>query len=597
MSLLNLRKSKGIIACLVILQLSITGAHPVRSSGTAETSNVDSRLIQRVARNDPDRGYEQFEDQAEVVAPTGAPFSEGVVMDQETSATESSVIQEEINPFISSDSVISNGPESLEIVTPSFLDNQNVPVWVSDAEPMEKLEDPSTHPEIVADPFYNSPAHSPSEAQWPPAAPSDSSNDVPAIPTDLPVAIHSLSTFGPISDEVEPIQKLEEPSFDPLVVFPPVSSEAEPLQKPEDLSFDRTAVPVSNEPELIHNVETPSNEPLNIIAPIVHEDVPIPVSNEPELIHNVETPSSEPLDVIAPVLHEDAPNQSIVDPSVDSLIITAPVSDETVPIHDNHSVDVPSFDASISNEAQQNVEDPSVNPVEVAPVLVQDVPEIDTRIVAEPVTNIVANHPSEVAHQEPQSPPAAPSEIDFPPQAVFISTVFPASPITVAPFKAQEPVSPSLYSVTNPKKPAASYSVTHPPKMATMVNIPSPVKTQLKSYPAGQQLKQQYPKQSPDYGKIKAQSNPISNASPNAQAQINQPKYQVTSPTSSPTPAYGPPRATLATSYGNNKFPTRPFGSSPKPRQLGFPPVSNTRDNVLLQVNWAANVGRPYRST
>ncbi|KZS19119.1 Uncharacterized protein APZ42_014636 [Daphnia magna] len=564
MSLLNLRKSKGIIACLVILQLSITGAHPVRSSGTAETSNVDSRLIQRVARNDPDRGYEQFEDQAEVVAPTGAPFSEGVVMDQETSATESSVIQEEINPFISSDSVISNGPESLEIVTPSFLDNQNVPVWVSDAEPMEKLEDPSTHPEIVADPFYNSPAHSPSEAQWPPAAPSDSSNDVPAIPTDLPVAIHSLSTFGPISDEVEPIQKLEEPSFDPLVVFPPVSSEAEPIQKLEDLSFDRTAVPVSNEPELIHNVETPS---------------------------------SEPLDVIAPVLHEDAPNQSIVDPSVDSLIITAPVSDETVPIHDNHSVDVPSFDASISNEAQQNVEDPSVNPVEVAPVLVQDVPEVDTRIVAEPVTNIVANHPSEVAHQEPQSPPAAPSEIDFPPQAVFISTVFPASPITVAPFKAQEPVSPSLYSVTNPKKPAASYSVTHPPKMATMVNIPSPAKTQLKSYPAGQQLKQQYHKQSPDYGKIKAQSNPISNASPNAQAQINQPKYQVTSPTSSPTPAYGPPRATLATSYGNNKFPTRPFGSSPKPRQLGFPPVSNTRDNVLLQVNWAANVGRPYRST
>ncbi|KAI9553453.1 hypothetical protein GHT06_021361 [Daphnia sinensis] len=583
MSLLNFRKSKGIIACLVILQLSITGAHPVRSSGTAETSNVDGRLIQRVTRNDPDRGYQQFEDQTEVVAPTGTSFSEGVVQDQETSATESSFTQEEINPFISSDSV--SGPEPLEIVTPSFLDNQNV--MVSEAEPMEKLEDPSNNPEIVADPFFSSPVHSSFEAQWPSAADSDSSNDVPAVPTDLPVAIHSPSTFVPIADEVEPILKVEEPSFDPLVVFPSVSSEAEPIQKLEDLPFDPTAVPFSNEPELIHNVETPSSEPLDVIAPIVHEDVP--VSNEPELIQNVETPSGVPLDFVAP-------NQSVVDPSVDSLIVSAPVSDESLP--ENHSVDAPSFDASISNEAQpiQNLEDPSVNPVEVAPVLVQDIPEIDTRIVAEPVTNIVANHPSPVAQEEPQSPPVAPSEIDFPPQAVFISTVFPASPVTAAPFKAQEPASPSLYSVTSPKK--ASYSVTHPPVgkpqvplMTAIVNNPSPANTQLKSYPAGQQLKQQSPKQSPVYGKTKTQS--ISTASPKAQAQINQPKYQVTSP----TPASGAPRATLATSYGNNRFPTRPFGSSPKPRQLGFPPVSNTRDNVLLQVNWAANVGRPYRST
>ncbi|XP_057378172.1 uncharacterized protein LOC130700175 [Daphnia carinata] len=542
MSLLNLKKSKGIIACLVILQLSMTRAHPVRSSGT----------IQRVARNDPERGYQQFGDQTEV-EPTGTSFSEDAVMEQETSPTESSFIQEEINPFISS------GPESFEIVTPSFLDNQNGPVLVSDVEPVEKLEDPSANPEIAVDPFI------PFEGQWPPAAPSDS-NDVPAIPTDLPIAIHSL--FLPISEEVEPIQKVEEPSFDPLVVF---SSEVEPIQKLEDLPFDPTAVPVSNEPELIHNDETPSSEPLNIIAPVVHEDVPI--SNE--------VPFSEPLDVIAPVLHEDTPNQSVVDPSIDSSLIS-----------EDHSVDVPSSDAPISNEAHsiQNLEDPSVNPVEVVPV--EDEPEVDTKIVAEPVTNIVANHPTQ---EEPQSPPAASSEIDVPPQAVFISTVFPPSPITVAPVKAQDPVSP--YSVTSPKKPVASYSVNHPPsvepQVPVMANMNVPAKTQLKSYPAGQQLKQQSPKQSPVYGKIKAQSNPISSAYPNAQAQINQPKYQVTSP----TPASGPPRATLATSYGNNRFPTRPFGSSPKPRQLGFPPVSNTRDNVLLQVNWAANVGRPYRST
>ncbi|KAI9553385.1 hypothetical protein GHT06_021286 [Daphnia sinensis] len=44
-------------------------------------------------------------------------------------------------------------------------------------------------------------------------------------------------------------------------------------------------------------------------------------------------------------------------------------------------------------------------------------------------------------------------------------------------------------------------------------------------------------------------------------------------------------------------FPNRPFGSLPKPRELGFPPVSNTRENVMRDVNWQAKIGRAYRSS
>lgn len=47
----------------------------------------------------------------------------------------------------------------------------------------------------------------------------------------------------------------------------------------------------------------------------------------------------------------------------------------------------------------------------------------------------------------------------------------------------------------------------------------------------------------------------------------------------------------------SSHFPSRPFGSLPKPRELGFPPVSNTHENVLRDVNWQAKLGRAYRSS
>jgi len=41
----------------------------------------------------------------------------------------------------------------------------------------------------------------------------------------------------------------------------------------------------------------------------------------------------------------------------------------------------------------------------------------------------------------------------------------------------------------------------------------------------------------------------------------------------------------------------RLLGATPfKPSMLGFPPISNTRENVGLQINWAAKIGRAHRS-
>lgn len=75
---------------------------------------------------------------------------------------------------------------------------------------------------------------------------------------------------------------------------------------------------------------------------------------------------------------------------------------------------------------------------------------------------------------------------------------------------------------------------------------------------------------------------------------VKQPKYR-------PTTHYGPPRETYNPHQGrrqtNKDSSLRPFASVPfKPSMLGFPPISNTRENLGLQINWAAKIGRAHRS-
>lgn len=62
---------------------------------------------------------------------------------------------------------------------------------------------------------------------------------------------------------------------------------------------------------------------------------------------------------------------------------------------------------------------------------------------------------------------------------------------------------------------------------------------------------------------------------------------------------YGLPRETyhpLPTQRNKDSF-RHPAGFTPiQPSFGGFPPISNTRENVKLEINWAAKVGRAHRS-
>ncbi|XP_046455745.1 uncharacterized protein LOC124203147 isoform X2 [Daphnia pulex] len=68
-------------------------------------------------------------------------------------------------------------------------------------------------------------------------------------------------------------------------------------------------------------------------------------------------------------------------------------------------------------------------------------------------------------------------------------------------------------------------------------------------------------------------------------------------PVLDPLPPASYPSSNPVRSELSSHFPNRPFGILPKARELGFPPVSNTRENVLREINWNAKIGRAYRSS
>ncbi|XP_046657557.1 uncharacterized protein LOC124350770 [Daphnia pulicaria] len=71
---------------------------------------------------------------------------------------------------------------------------------------------------------------------------------------------------------------------------------------------------------------------------------------------------------------------------------------------------------------------------------------------------------------------------------------------------------------------------------------------------------------------------------------VEQPKYRLPAHYSPPLQSKPQP----SRRYNNND---RLLGEAPfKPSMLGFPPISNTRENLGLQINWAAKIGRAHRS-
>ena len=557
---------------------------------------------------------------------------------------ESDIGSTDINPFIqvaSSDGHDEPVP-NVEIVTPSFLDMGEVAIQ-EESDPTLKLEDPfvDSH-QKVEEPFHNSLENFPTEvpeaqfADTPtdPAAiitsedlplTADSPLDVSAAPVldesepilkiedplvdDVPISHEAVGTpiaegpspylFAPISGEVEPAQKLDDSFVDPAIVSVPISDEAveplvedhfahpevvlapisddvaEPEQKLEDPSIDVRVVAVSISDEAVAPIaEDPFIDPAIGSAPIADEAV-API---------VEEPFVDPAIALVPI-SEEAVAPIAEDPSINPAIISVPIADEAVaPIVEN-----PSFDPTpISDEFAPIVEVPSADPV----LLVDSAPVSDqveiTQKIEEPlveteqVSSIVLEDSSAALKVQAEDASVA-AQQDLPPSPppVFISSVSPAAlPIlisTLAP-AAVEPVitvgSPVLESL---EKVAA---------------IPAALNN---AYPVGQSKATALKQTAAVYSKVPA-------AAPLTKLRV-QYKYQPIVQSSSPRPslAYGPPRSptnTIAQSShagGLSSLPIRPFGSSPKPRQLGFPPVSSTRENILLEVNWDGKLGRPYR--
>ncbi|XP_046657319.1 cytadherence high molecular weight protein 3-like isoform X2 [Daphnia pulicaria] len=586
MNFLNLRNSLALCVFLFFLQLSII--HPVSGRNLVN--------IQRVTRNDQQYHHQPENPALDVIPTTNEPFVPindeiRTAVEQETvdSSTGSPIIENDVNPFIlvASDGQFADEliPHPVEIVTPSFLD-MGVGAIPEGSEPTVKQEDPSVNHQIVEEHFFNNLANSPTEVPENQAQLSfDAAPVDPAVfvPENSPVF---TDVSAPVSDESEPIQKIEDLSvINPAVFEVPVSDEsAAPIAENPFAEPVVVSVPISDEVEPAQKLEDYSVNPVvgdvRIFIPL-GADVP----NTDEAITPIEEePFADPAVAFAPVSDESEPVQKLEDPVTDPLVADVPFSDETVaPIAENPSADPDVVSAPIPAEFEptQILEDPSVNPAvvdvpisdESAAPIVQN-PFVDPVVISAPISaEIEPAHQPEVASVETELESVVQSDpVDLPPSPVFISAVSPAAPTNIA---APQPVSPPV---------AEKVEIN---SLAAAATLPK-VKNALKSYSTQPKVAQQAVKQ--DYSKTTRPS--VSPTKPQVQYKY----HPITS--TSPSIAYGPPRITTnnpQSSYEKSSFPTRPFGSSPKPRQLGFPPVASTRDNVLLEVNWDAKLGRPYR--
>lgn len=84
--------------------------------------------------------------------------------------------------------------------------------------------------------------------------------------------------------------------------------------------------------------------------------------------------------------------------------------------------------------------------------------------------------------------------------------------------------------------------------------------------------------------KVKSSSVAVAPIAPNPERRL----YYPSAPVDQPKYRYH---------FTNNNTPLRSFDSAPlQPKQMGFPPISNTRENLGKQINWNAKVGRAHRS-
>ncbi|XP_046455337.1 uncharacterized protein LOC124202883 [Daphnia pulex] len=99
--------------------------------------------------------------------------------------------------------------------------------------------------------------------------------------------------------------------------------------------------------------------------------------------------------------------------------------------------------------------------------------------------------------------------------------------------------------------------------------------------------------------KVKSSSVAVAPIAPNPERRLYYPSQPVDQPKyRTDTHRYGrASRETYHYHLANNNSPLRLFDSAPlQPKQMGFPPIANTRENLGKQINWNAKVGRAHRS-
>ncbi|KAK4012214.1 hypothetical protein OUZ56_021316 [Daphnia magna] len=247
---------------------------------------------------------------------------------------------------------------------------------------------------------------------------------------------------------------------------------------------------------------------------------------------------------------------------------------------------------------QQITDDTKTNSDDIKTSQVLEDPSVDTKIEAEPFLTILVNSPPQIQTEAPEpSSVAPPKSVDIPHayplvRAPSAPSSYPITPLSLLPL---EPAIPHLSSIASsdkvlisPSGEALNHSALTSEVLQTPANLsvlplnpPKSMKIELNSYAGQGALYKALP---PFYGIIYPVSHSILPYPFSQQIQFEQPKNK-------PATSYGPPRPTYAQRANDNY--ERPFGYPPTARALGFPPISNTHDNLRREVNWY-RVGRSY---
>ncbi|KAI9558317.1 hypothetical protein GHT06_015070 [Daphnia sinensis] len=245
-----------------------------------------------------------------------------------------------------------------------------------------------------------------------------------------------------------------------------------------------------------------------------------------------------------------------------------------------------------SSSSQKITDDIKANSDDINAAQVLEDPVVDTKIESEPFLTILVNSPPQIQTEAPEpSSVAPPKSVDTPQGYPLVRdpsapSSYPITPLSLLPL---EPAIPSSDKVLiSPSGEALNHSALTSENLQTPVNLtvlplnpPKSMKIELNSYAGQGALYKALP---PFYGIIYPVSHSILPYPFSQQIQFEQPKNK-------PATSYGPPRPTYA-QHGNDNY-ERPFGYPPTARALGFPPISNTHDNLRREVNWY-RVGRSY---